>query len=565
MCSKGVSRCTVAQCISLNKLCGKDFRETDKSFLFISTQEAVLRYDRTLSVHKQLRTSMSQRKKSLVLKYNRLSQISHKSSDPRAMRDAPWPFDLADLAQALLLPGHMGPAIVADWDTLLQKEGLAATTSDIRAVYASKLPPELTDHQRLTFKPVTDLTDKEVQLLSCIRGGSINPVVQYFEDRTAMFPSYASPLEPSQPRVDVPGVEARCTVDYPQPTMQLDQPMDGDCPIPDADVAEAHIEIDDLYLGALRSLSDSESESDFDGDDNDNGDEDASGCSGEPCAESCWCMGDPPLLTDSEDEEETENHCKPLTPYKQRKLEDPCLEDDVNEPWDDADLNSEPTPLSLVRDLPHGKRLPWLPTRLYKCMTTPSFYTWSPLKLPHITTSPHSSYQPPASVVYHQCVDSFRVKKTLRCLKQTSKLYAVGPMDFCGHAKAVRHGQGWVISLCHWDPTLPDKDQEYMMKCWQALGAWPKGFSKKSRKLVKKAVAFRAESKRLSARTWNADQDMTEMDIDREVSKRKRQQREAAHQRLLQKASDAAAKAAKRSKLKLKSKGSRGGVKRSRI
>ncbi|KAJ6487976.1 hypothetical protein C8R45DRAFT_930180 [Mycena sanguinolenta] len=583
-------RNTVAQSINLNKLCGRDVHDADKSFLLISTQDAVLRYDRTLSVHKQLWTSMSQRKKNLVLKYNatstqHLSQISH-DSDPDAMRHAPWPFDLADLAQALLLHGHMGPAIVADWDQLLEKEGLAATTAEMRTVYASKLPQELTDHQRLSFKPVVDMTVQEKQLLSCIRGGSTNPVVLYFEDRRKLFPSVKSSSSPLSMDlgqapvgvVVVPDVIQR-TLAGTHPAMHLNQPVDVDCPIDANSNGIEDVEVDDLFLGALPLLSDSESEfedefedeignpgsglavedddpflgalpllSDSESEFNDeieienpgsglaDVDVDIDGlCSQILCDASCWCMGALPLLTDSESEDDDDADSRHRKPYE-------------------PDVIDTSAPLSLIRDSCHGKRLA---TRLYRCTTSPSFHTWTPLKLPRITTKPHPSYQPPTSVVYRQCVDSFREKKTLRSIKQASKLYAVGPMDFCGHAKAVRRGQGWVISLCHWDPTLPDKDQVYMRRAWDALGAWPKGFSKKSRKLVKKAVAFRAESKRLLARQWNSDRDITELDVDCEVSRRKRSLREAAHQKLLQKASDAAVKGAKRKSHKLKSKGRR--------
>ncbi|KAJ7858146.1 hypothetical protein B0H14DRAFT_3135585 [Mycena olivaceomarginata] len=54
----------------LNRLCGDDDSDTDSSHLIITTLEKVLRYERYLSVHKQLWSTMSARKKRLVLRYN---------------------------------------------------------------------------------------------------------------------------------------------------------------------------------------------------------------------------------------------------------------------------------------------------------------------------------------------------------------------------------------------------------------------------------------------------------------------------------------------------------------
>jgi hypothetical protein len=45
--------------------------------------------------------------------------------------------------------------------------------------------------------------------------------------------------------------------------------------------------------------------------------------------------------------------------------------------------------------------------------------------------------------MFTEATNDYRTKWTLRYIKNTMKLYTVGPMDFCGHAKAVRRGKGW--------------------------------------------------------------------------------------------------------------------------
>ena len=118
---------------------------------------------------------------------------------------------------------------------------------------------------------------------------------------------------------------------------------------------------------------------------------------------------------------------------------------------------------------------------------------------------------------------------------------------------------------------MSDEDQLFMMSNWQALGAWPKGFRKDKPSRVKKAVAFRRSVRRYLEKTWKLDRDITEggrfscclmlcvlssmiiqADIDAEVAKQKKALRAAAVQKTLQKASDAAAKLAKKNRARAK-------------
>ncbi|KAF8186853.1 hypothetical protein K438DRAFT_1973059 [Mycena galopus ATCC 62051] len=462
----------LAQCKRLNKLCGVNAQDADSSFLLITTQDAVLRYNRTLSVHKQLQCSMSNRKKELVSQYNRLSLLSHQLDPAAVMRDAPWPFDVADIAGALLLPGHMGPAIVPNWDELVASEGLSATTAEMRSRYETKLPSELSPLQHLAFKPVVDMTAFEMQMLSTSRGSAVNPVVDYF-NRFDCYHSHG--LFPLKARA----THSLSPLDY--------EDEDDD---------------DDILFGGLPSLTDSESESD----------------------------GEPP---------------QPPQPPRTARTVDRSLPEacETGEHYASGGGKFYNLPLSLIRDATAPRQLP---TILYKNTLKPVFYTWTPLRLLKVPAAAASAYRPAGSSTLFPCEDDLRSKKTLTTVKRTTKLYTVGPMDFCGHAKAVRRGRGWVISLCRWDPTLDDKDQQYIQKSWEALGAWPKGFRKDKRKLVKKAVAFKAAAKKLLVNRWTLTRAITDDDVVREVSRQKALHREAAYQKALQKAADAAVKDAKR-------------------
>ncbi|KAF8184077.1 hypothetical protein K438DRAFT_1766523 [Mycena galopus ATCC 62051] len=466
----------LSQCLALNTLCGTDAADVHSSFLLITTQTAVLRYNRMLSVHKQIQCSMSERKKKKVVEYNRLSLLSHEMDDDKHMQHAPWPFDLADLAGALLLPGHMGPAIVPNWDDLLASEAVSATTPEMRTRYESKLPSTLSLLQRLAFKPIVDMSSTESQMLASARGGShkLNPVVEYFalpffpvklSTRRANTSILPGPLDASDGTFTDANLSDSDT-DTQSDTdtdAQSETGMQEDPPFQDLDIdtnagdeMEMDVDMDDIFE------QDAERGPDLDD----------------------VLFGALSMLTDSEEEEDRND------------IADTYTEDHYTE-----------EPLSLVKDSATIKKLP---TILYKSTVKPVFHTWTPLRLPKITTSLSMCYRPPLASVLLPCEDPLRKKKGLRMVKETTKLYTVGPMDFCGHAKAIRRGKGWVISLCRWDPSLNDRDQRFMMSTWEALGGTPKGFRKDKRSLIKKAVAFKAAAKKLLSRSWTLDRKITD-------------------------------------------------------
>ncbi|KAJ7145315.1 hypothetical protein C8R43DRAFT_953393 [Mycena crocata] len=73
----------------------------------------------------------------LVVRYNRLSVRSYREIDGAdCMQDAPWVFDLGEVAGAVLLFGHMGPTIVGDgWQDLYDNEAQKATTRQMQEWY----------------------------------------------------------------------------------------------------------------------------------------------------------------------------------------------------------------------------------------------------------------------------------------------------------------------------------------------------------------------------------------------------------------------------------------------
>ncbi|KAJ7814015.1 hypothetical protein B0H14DRAFT_2604459 [Mycena olivaceomarginata] len=437
---------------SLNKLCGKDSNDTDSSFLIISTKESVLRYSRMLSVHKRQWCYMSQRKKRLVLQYNRLSCQSHISTTTDAMKNAPWPFDLADLAPAVLLFGHLGPAIVDNWDSMYNQEAVLATTAEMRDLYR-KLPATLTQIQRLSLKPMVDLTSDEKSLLIATYGSTTNPIVRYFQTRSTIFD-----------RAEVPPPPPRCPPEAGTKAgtiFRMEQKETGGL----NDGVDGVLDLEAITnLGAL----DADMVDDVDS---------LLATSENPNYEPGLLDADPGLDADP-------------------RLNVMDVGDEVDSQWIDE-------PLTLVRDGPKfGSKCP---TLLCKSHTKPGFYAWTVLKPLRSTTIP------PKLWFIQKSATMSDSKKTLKAIKENMRLYTVGPLDFCGHAKAIQLGKGWVIALCQWDSTLSHEDQLFMKRSWDSI----------VRKLLKD--------------NWTLAREIQEADVDREVACQRKMKRDLARQKELQK------------------------------
>ncbi|KAF8212561.1 hypothetical protein K438DRAFT_1958283 [Mycena galopus ATCC 62051] len=369
--------------------------------------------------------------------------MSHKHG-PDAMLHAPWPFDLADLAGALLLPGHMGPSIVPEWTLLVEAQGAAATTPEMRSRFRSELPLSLSELQQLAFKSLVDATPLEMHVLNTSRGSAVNPVVQYFERKRRLFPAQtAVPLD-VPPRAASPELSSRPSSSPPSSSSPKPQTESDGWSI--LDMAGLSRDVD--MLAALRlsavvsdagtdhavvigsedgtmSLSFTfEEAEDLD---------DVFAHDVEHITANCVCCGDLPSLTDSESEGEDNLDSDSDERVSGTSIDAIDLAHMVN------DFIQEP--LSLLQDSRGtAKRLP---TILYKATHKPVFHTWTPLKLSVVTAAPSSTYRPARSAMSVPCDDALRRKKTLRSIKETSKLYIVGPMDFCSNTKAVRKGRGW--------------------------------------------------------------------------------------------------------------------------
>ncbi|KAJ6481484.1 hypothetical protein C8R47DRAFT_1322167 [Mycena vitilis] len=331
--------------------------------------------------------------------------------DELAMVDAPWPFDLGELAPVLLLFGHMGPSIVGSqdrWNELYEQEKVIATTEDMKNTYKIlNKRSDLTPIQKLTFKPAVDLTAEERAQLISEFGSDVHPLVQLLEHRRlnpGAFGYRAAKVERTvggQSKRKGKGKGKRGADEMGEELAKLFKRQRT--ATTGADDTE-----DDIFEGPL------------------------------------------PELTDSEDEEEE------IDDDGQESVErdiDPMLEreealDDVG-----ADGTWETGPLTLVRDSNRAK----CPTRLCK---SNEGHAWTVLKPPRSAVRLAGSDAMVAAIVFREKAD--RERKTLRFVKENSRLYTVGPMDFCGHAKAAKVGQGCPMPLAFkfdessTTPSVPD-------------------------------------------------------------------------------------------------------------
>ncbi|KAJ7899227.1 hypothetical protein B0H14DRAFT_3543569 [Mycena olivaceomarginata] len=134
---------------------------------------------------------------------------------------------------------------------------------------------------------------------------------------------------------------------------------------------------------------------------------------------------------------------------------------------------------------------------------------WTVLKPPRSTAVLKAGDEPRDR--FWEMVDSVRWNKTLRRVKENTKLYTVGPMDFCGHAKVYPVGRGMVVAPCHWHPSLTNAQQLWEDRCWKSIGTWKVGIQKLSKKGMRTEIALRTATRkalRLAGKAF-ADSDVT--------------------------------------------------------
>ncbi|KAJ6543826.1 hypothetical protein B0H10DRAFT_1970196 [Mycena sp. CBHHK59/15] len=108
------------------------------------------------------------------------------------MSRAPSTFDMGEIAHTLLLFGHLGPLIAGtEWKVIFETTAREATTPAMIAFHKN-LPSNLTEVQRLTFKPYVTLTDSEHACLVQHFGGLENPIVRYFRAKMAKHAAHTS-------------------------------------------------------------------------------------------------------------------------------------------------------------------------------------------------------------------------------------------------------------------------------------------------------------------------------------------------------------------------------------
>ncbi|KAJ6467539.1 hypothetical protein C8R47DRAFT_813847 [Mycena vitilis] len=210
-----------------------------------------------------------------------------------------------------------------------------------------------------------------------------------------------------------------------------------------------------------------------------------------------------PELTDSEPEPDIEVDGELQRGKIERDADlDPLLEEDVS----DGLLQDEPW--TLIRD----ENRAHCNTRLCK---SPEGSAWTVLKAPRSAVRLAASDALVEAIEFREKADHQR--KTLRAIKENSKLYTVGPMDFCGHAKASQHGRGWLISPCHWHSSLTDNEQRRAYQSWQTIGTWKRGMQKLSKKAMRARIALQNKVRKDLKGSWRAARPMTEKDVVLEV------------------------------------------------
>ncbi|KAJ6603818.1 hypothetical protein B0H10DRAFT_2229680 [Mycena sp. CBHHK59/15] len=190
------------------------------------------------------------------------------------MKKAPWTFDLAELAPAVLLFGHMGLMIAGDkWPTLFASEAAQGTTTEMRLCHRL-LPAGLTAVQKLMFKPAVDLTLEERDLLISECGDDTNHVVRYFQRKKSSNSFYCTPTTaPTRHPHSRPVVLPSPSVDHGEDKMDLETKLFGgglfDGPLPfltdSEDEGEEEIEIE------IEPEVVHQEQEDRDGDDDDDG------------------------------------------------------------------------------------------------------------------------------------------------------------------------------------------------------------------------------------------------------------------------------------------------------
>ncbi|KAJ7148651.1 hypothetical protein C8R43DRAFT_1128882 [Mycena crocata] len=429
-----------SESVRLNKL-----REVNGSFSFvlITTKDLVMRYSRFLSVN------------------------------------APWVFDLGEVAGAVLLFGHMGPTIVGDgWQDLYDNEAQKATTRQMREWYRLRLPLGLTEVQRLMFKPVVDLTADEHALLVAAHGSDINPVVRYFRQKSAAV------FAPMQVRAASNAALHAIQAKVIKAIAKAEKAR--------AKKANQKKAAAQALLQASTSASTSQLQNDMDIDDD-------------------AIFGELPMLTETRMEEEVEEEVI----VEEVAFIDPAEETEVDETEEERMGMDDPAvwedrPLTLIKDS-HRRRIE---TRLVKSEDGPA---WTVLKPPRSTTEMHA---PCKSLIFNQFVDSIGMKRTMEYLKTNTCLYTIGPLDFCGHAKAMqRMGGSWLIAPCHWHPRLSDEQQLWEWKVWTSIGTWRVGIQKQSKKGM--ATEKRLRAKVRKSLKEHGRRPPTEDEVSREVRRQK--------------------------------------------
>ncbi|KAK6968931.1 hypothetical protein R3P38DRAFT_3244511 [Favolaschia claudopus] len=354
------------------------------------------------------------------------------------MKHAPWPLDLAELAPSLLLFGHTGPTIVGGretWDQLFTDEGEKGTTKEMRDTFQF-FQSRFSLRDDISF--IQKLSLKPAvdltpteHALLVQEFGAINPLVEYLEKRRASGFFQCGPKAAKALKSKKKKAAAAKKITKQQTKQQT---IDQMFKSKTSAPAESDSDDDDLFGGSL-----------------------------------------PPLTDDEEDESDLEEDLDKVDDFGEiQKYVDPEMKSLQLKNW------------TLVRDVNRPK----IKTRL--CISGDGS-SWTVLKPPRSSAKLSPDDEPIDA--FRQKVDTLWWLETLTRIKENTRLYTVGPMDFCGHARAMKRGRGWIIAPCFFHPSLSKAHQLAVHNSWLSIGTWRVGYPKFSKAAMKKEVKLRKEAR----------------------------------------------------------------------
>ncbi|KAJ6537005.1 hypothetical protein B0H19DRAFT_380834 [Mycena capillaripes] len=178
--------------------------------------------------------------------------------------------------------------------------------------------------------------------------------------------------------------------------------------------------------------------------------------------------------------------------------------------------------LSLV-----STRCMWRKTFLVK-MENRTGFMWTNLKPPFISLSTRSQknkldktqYQP----LYTVQREEIRNEYTMKHIKEETKGWTVGPLDFVGHGRTISLGKTSFNGLCFWHPALSAKQMHAMKASWDTRSRYTPGMRKLATSQIPAEKAWRSKIKSALVKAGAAKSTHADF-FAKEITKQRRQER----------------------------------------